>query len=113
MEQFGALEKKLNLLIESKKSDTQYIVDLSLELESQKQECLTLREQLDNAHNDLGELEAMKEENFRLQSQIEKMEETLLARHQNIEGLNQERELTKMAVDDLIRSIDILIEPEQ
>lgn len=113
MEQFGALEKKLSLLIESKKSDMQQISKLSIDIENYKQECLILRDQLEQLNNDLSQLAAVTEENIELRLQIEKLQETLLIRHQSIDGLNQERELTKMAVDDLIKSIDILIEPEQ
>ena len=43
---------------------------------------------------------------------IEKLEDSLLTRHQNIEELSTERELTKMAVDDLIKSIDTIVNRE-
>jgi chromosome segregation ATPase len=109
MEQFSILEKKLMALIEIKKQDTQRITDLTLELERSRDERRSLEErstvlqqELVNAHEEITLLRA----------QTEKLEEGLLARHQNIEGLHQERELTKMAVDDLIKSIDVLIEAE-
>ena len=53
------------------------------------------------------------EQMCQLKSQMEQMEHSILKGHQNIEELNQERELTKMVVGDLIKSIDILVEREQ
>ncbi len=114
MEQFGILEKKLSLLIESKRSDMLRIAELDQELVLVKEECFKMQEQLEHAGDDLrGEVGLLKEENQQLRLQAEKLEEALLARHQSLEGLSQERELTKMAVDDLIKSIDVLIEPER
>jgi hypothetical protein len=111
MEQLSVLEKKLMMLIESKKRDAQRLCELSQELERQREENLKLREQMDCLQQAAqSEIAKIMEEGNLLRSQIEKLENTLLVRHQNSE---QERELTKMAVDDLIKSIDIVVEHEQ
>lgn len=114
MERLGILEKKLGLLIESKKHDAERIGELSMQLEEQKEEGLKLLLELELLKTStLDDVTRVQEENLALKSQVEQLENTLLVRHQNMEGLNQERELTKMAVDDLIKSIDTLIEAEQ
>ena len=53
------------------------------------------------------------EENTKLISKLEMLENSLLADGEHIEKLNQERALTKTVVDDLIRSIDLLVETEK
>lgn len=114
MERLGILEKKLGLLIESKKHDAERIGELSMQLEEQKEEGLKLLLELELLKTSTqDDVTRVQEENLALKSQVEQLENTLLVRHQNMEGLNQERELTKMAVDDLIKSIDTLIEAEQ
>lgn len=110
MEQLGVLEKKLVSLIESKKQDVQRIADLTAQVDQLKEEKALLNGQLTQEKESGLRLY---EENTSLRTQVEKLEDALLVRHQSVEGLNQERELTKMAVDDLIKSIDILIEAEQ
>ncbi len=53
------------------------------------------------------QLESEKNE---LQSRLEQLENSVLKGTQDMEELNQERVLTKMVVDDLIKSIDSLVE---
>ena len=53
------------------------------------------------------------EESIQLALKIEAMEYSLLTDNERIEKLNQERALTKTVVDDLIRSIDLLVENEK
>lgn len=53
------------------------------------------------------------EEKDQLAARLEMLENSLLKGTQNIEELNQERVLTKMVVDELITSIDKLVENEQ
>lgn len=53
------------------------------------------------------------EEKTQLASRLDIVETSLLKGSQNIEELNQERVLTKMVVDELINSIDKLVEREQ
>lgn len=52
------------------------------------------------------------EQNAQLKQQLEVLENSVLSRHQNLEELGQERALTKLMVDDLIKNIDLLIEQE-
>lgn len=52
------------------------------------------------------------EENLELREKLEKIESSLLLREQNAEERSQEIVLTKMVVDDLIKSIDLLVEQE-
>lgn len=52
------------------------------------------------------------QEKAQLASRLEMLENSLLKGSQNIEELNQERVLTKMVVDELINSIDRLVEQE-
>jgi len=62
----------------------------------------------------------LKQENVRLveniaqlTAKLEKTEKTLLGGSERIEELDQERELTKNIVNDLIKSIDMLVESEK
>lgn len=113
MEQLSVLEKKLMMLIESKKKDAARISELCMELEMKSQDHLKLSQEMESTRgSSQDEMVRLMEENEQLKKQVEKLEDTLLVRHQSIEGLNQEREFTKMAVDDLIKSIDILVEQE-
>ncbi len=52
------------------------------------------------------------QEKIQLVAQLEMLENSLFKGTQNIEELNQERVLTKMVVDELITSIDKLVEQE-
>jgi len=49
-------------------------------------------------------------ENMQLTAKLETMENSMLSDIQRIEELDQEKALTKMVVDDLIKSIDSLVE---
>lgn len=114
MERLSVLEKKLALLIEAKKNDVQRIQELSLELDVQREENGKLREQVLTMQTSLQEeVTKLCEENTLFRSQIEKLEDALMARHQSIEVLNQEREMAKMALDDLIKTLDVIVEDEQ
>lgn len=114
MEQLGVLEKKLAALIESKKNDIARIQELSFEIEQLKEDNVRLHEQLEaRVQTSESELQKVLEENTALRGQVEKLEDSLLVRHQNIEAMNQERELAKMAVEDLIKDIDSIVGNEQ
>lgn len=86
MEALNVLEQKIACLIESKKVDLALIKDLK---------------------STVSQLQA---ENKQIKDQLEKLENSLLVGHQDVEELHQERMLTKMVVDDLIKSIDLLVE---
>jgi len=53
------------------------------------------------------------DENMELKEKLEMLESSLLVREKNVEERSQEIVLTKMVVDDLIKSIDLLVEQEQ
>ena len=53
------------------------------------------------------------EDNRQLVARLESMENSLMKESKTMEELSQERQLTKMAVDELIQSIDRLVEEHQ
>lgn len=53
---------------------------------------------------------ALKDKNKDLQSQLKDFEVSLVAETRNLEELSQEKMMTKMVVDNLLHSIDSLIE---
>lgn len=109
MEQLSVLEKKLALLIESKKNDIKLIKELNDHLNNLETENAKLKEQLEYLTEIQDELKVVNQKNKELNEQLEKLENNLLTRHDNLENLNQERELTKMAVEDLIKDIDTIV----
>ncbi len=55
----------------------------------------------------------LEEENQMLKNQLMKTETSLVAETKDLEELSQEKMMTKMIVDDLIRSIDSLVDPKE
>ena len=53
------------------------------------------------------------EQNEQLMAKLEHTQDAFLTDNERLEKLNQERALTKTVVDDLIRSIDLLVENEK
>ncbi len=53
------------------------------------------------------------EENAQWQAKIKSLEKSVTTDNQRLEELSQEKALTKMVVDDLIKSIDSLVRPQQ
>lgn len=53
------------------------------------------------------------EENAQWQAKIKSLEKSVNTDAQRLEELNQEKALTKVVVDDLIKSIDSLVRPER
>lgn len=53
------------------------------------------------------------EENAQWQVKIKSLEKSVNTDAQRLEELNQEKALTKIVVDDLIKSIDSLVRPER
>ena len=53
------------------------------------------------------------EENAQFAAKLSTVEKSLLNDTQRVEELDQEKALTKMVVDDLIKSIDSLIESDE
>lgn len=54
----------------------------------------------------------LEERNIELQSKIKQLEETLMADVQRLDKLDQEKSITKLVVEDLIKSIDSLVEKQ-
>lgn len=54
--------------------------------------------------------EQLERKNVQLASELKSLEERVLKGTISIEELNQEKETTKIVVDDLIKHIDLLIE---
>lgn len=89
MEVLRVLEEKIAQLIESKKLD---------------------RETLERLKN---ENEFLRQDNLRLTSAIDRLENDALAMvTESSQELKQEREITKIAVDELIHNIDALLDKE-
>ena len=55
----------------------------------------------------------LQEENQMLKHQLMKTETSLVAETKDLEELSQEKMMTKMIVDDLIRSIDSLVDQKE
>lgn len=102
MDVLTALEQKIGSLLELVKHLTERTK--KLELENEK----LLAEQLN-----LTNLNAqLTQESTELRAQLEKIEFSALKGNSQIEELNQEKALTKLVLDDLIQSIDSLVERE-
>lgn len=55
----------------------------------------------------------LKETNMLLQEQLKALEGSLVSETKDLEELSQEKIMTKMAVDDLLKSIDDLIDQKE
>jgi len=55
----------------------------------------------------------LKEQNLLLQEQLKALEGSLVSETKDLEELSQEKIMTKMAVDDLLKSIDELIDQKE
>lgn len=60
-----------------------------------------------------AERELLVAQNVQLKEQLDTLENSLLTRNKHVEERSHEIELTKIVVDDLIKSIDLLVEQEQ
>lgn len=76
-----------------------------------------LEEKITKLLDHIAELKArneqLAEENMRLKEAAEALENSLLKNNKNIDDLNEERNVTKMMVDDLIKNIDSLVSCEK
>lgn len=89
MEVLRVLEEKIAQLVESKKLDREMLERLKSENES------------------------LRQDNLRLTSEIDRLENEALAMvSESTQELKQEREITKIAVDELIQNIDALLNKE-
>lgn len=57
--------------------------------------------------------QSLSEENQMLKHQLMKTESSLVAETRDLEELSQEKTLTRMLVDDLIKSIDSLVDQKE
>ena len=57
--------------------------------------------------------QALQEENQMLKHQLMRSESSLVAETKDLEELSQEKMMTKMIVDDLIKSIDSLVDQKE
>lgn len=55
----------------------------------------------------------LQEENLMLKHQLMKTESSLVAETKDLEELSQEKTMTRMLVDDLIKSIDSLVDQKE
>ncbi len=109
MQKLNILEQKIADLIER-------IKELRADVAQKAAENSALKEQLEkrveeqlNLQDQVEKLES----SLLVQHQkLEKLENSLLAQHQNIETLSQEREMTLAALDNVIESINFLVEHE-
>lgn len=60
-----------------------------------------------------SEIVSLKDKNKELHSQIKVLESSLVAETKDLEELSQEKIMTKMVVDNLLHSIDSLIEVKE
>lgn len=104
IDKLSLLEKKIISLVE-------IIKDLKAENIKLAEDKTTLLARIEEEKNQL--IVRLEEERNQLALRLEMVENSLLKGAQNIEELNQERVLTKMVVDELINSIDRLVEHEQ
>lgn len=94
------LEEKVVRLVDLVKQFKQ--TNLSLQEEN-----IILQEEIKLQQNNIQNLQ---EENQMLKHQLMRVENSLVAETKDLEELSQEKMMTKMIVDDLIRSIDSLVE---
>lgn len=124
MEVLGVLEKKIASLLDfvaKLKTENEF---LRVSLEQKTQEHEKLQQQLDETYKQLSTLQVeytgfaeevvvQKDENAALKRTIEAYEGSMLQSKTSIDEYHQEKAFTKMLVDDLINSIDTLVEQEQ
>jgi len=102
MESLMVLEKKLYQLVALVEDFSQKNKNYIIENESLKQELEELK--FENAK--------FAEDNAQLAAQLKSIEDSLQKENTESHVLQQERSLAKIVVDDLIKSIDALIEQE-
>jgi chromosome segregation ATPase len=103
METLSVLEKKIASLVTLIKDLKTQNNQLQVEKDTLSLECDVLKEQ----HTKLAQA------NAHLIEQLDAIESSLLQGTKDVEDLSLEKSLTKAVVDDLIKSIDALVENEQ
>ena len=84
-------------------------------LESLEHKVQILCEQYANSKKQIAALQehlsCLEAENKGLRDQLEKFEEKILLGNRTVEEMGQERELTRLFVDDLMEKVDSIITP--
>jgi len=102
MEALSVLEDKIGLL-----------VTLVKELKTQNEALQVSKQKLEEENEALkAENAKFAEDNAQLAAQLKSIQESVLKENKQADELNQERSMTKAVVDDLIKSIDTLVEHE-
>lgn len=103
MDSFAILEEKIKILVSRIKA-----------LQAETNELKLEREELLAKTNDLIlENAKLVEENTEASRKLKEIECSQTKGNKELESLSEERELTKVAVDDLIKSIDVLVKNER
>lgn len=102
MEVFTTLEEKVQVLIGLAQELKLENKRLQLENESNLEEIKLLK--ADNA--------GLVEENLKVAAQLKAVEEAMIRENKLVDVLSQEKTATKLVVDDLIKSIETLVERE-
>jgi FtsZ-binding cell division protein ZapB len=98
----SVLEEKIKLLVG-------YIQ----KLQSEKSALMLDRETLEHSNRDLiAENARLAKENIQLQEKVDEARVSSTKGNKQLETLNKERDLTKVALDELIKSIDGLVKSE-
>lgn len=98
MDALQQLEQKINSLVGLVKNLREKNIQLKTELEVLSKEQASLK----------NENAKLAEENARLVDKIESMEKEVLKDNGQIDELNQEKVLTKIAVDDLLERLKVI-----
>ncbi len=102
MEVLGVLEDKIRSL-----------VTLVKELKANNEALQSEKERFEAENEELkAENAKFSEDNAQLETQLKGIEESILSESNQVKELDQERSLTRAALDDLIKSIDTLVEHE-
>lgn len=103
MDALTLLEQKVVLLVER-----------LTELKTKNSQLVTENEKLSAENNELRlKSSQLTQEREQLVEQLDTIENSLLQGSRTVEDLNLEKNLTRAVVDDLIKSIDALVENEQ
>lgn len=102
MEAVLVLEEKIKTLIATVKATKEQYVTLQSKYDSLKNEFIQLK-----AENDV-----LFEGNAQLTFQLNAIEKSMLKETGHIQELTEERSITRSALDDLIKSIDSIVENE-
>ena len=98
MDALQALEQKVSFLVSKVKELKTNNDQLKVDLEKSEKEQQELR----------AENAKMAEENGQLLAKLEALEVESVKKHDKVEELNQERMLTKLAVDDLLERLKVI-----